>query len=310
MIYVLRKVLRATLSVVLVVSFVFVVLRVSGDPAMQVLPLDSSAEAFEAFRREWGLDRPILEQYVRYYQNIAKGNLGQSYLDGRDAVEVVMEKVPKTLWLSSLSFAMMLLLGIPMGVYAALHRNTKLDRFIMAFSVVGYSIPSFVLGILLILLFAVQWRLLPSSGSATMRHAVLPILTLGTSGAGTIARFTRSAMLEVLGCQYVRAAKAKGVPWTRVVFQHAFPNALIPVVTILGFTVGRLIAGSVVVETVFAWPGLGRLLVQSVADRDLAVVQVIVILIATTMVIANLSIDLLYGWLDPRIRTARTRKKQ
>ncbi|MBV8538191.1 MAG: ABC transporter permease, partial [Alphaproteobacteria bacterium] len=193
-------------------------------------------------------------------------------------------------------------IGIPAGIYAALHRNSFADRLAMVASVAGFTVPSFVLALVLVLVFAVKLGWLPSSGADSLRHAVLPIVTLGTAGAAILARFTRSAMLEVLGQPYIRAASAKGVPWRRVVTDHALPNAAIPTVTIVGFMIGSLVAGAVVVESVFAWPGIGRLLVVSVANRDLAVVQAILLFIAGAMVVANLAVDIAYGWLDPRIR--------
>ncbi len=209
---------------------------------------------------------------------------------------------PRTLELGLVSFAVSLLIGIPLGVLAALNRNTALDRFTMGFAVFGYSIPNFFLGIVLILTFAMWLRLLPSSGSGSPLHMIMPVITLGTASAGSLARFARSSMLEVLNKSYMRAATAKGVPRLRRIAWHAIPNAAIPIVTIIGFRLGDLIAGSVVTETVFAWPGVGRLLVTSVASRDLAIVQTILIVVALTMVFANLFVDFLYGWIDPRVR--------
>jgi peptide/nickel transport system permease protein len=188
---------------------------------------------------------------------------------------------------------------------AALHRNSWLDRAVMMLAVAGFTIPSFVLGLVLVLVFAVQLGWLPSGGQESWRHAILPVITLGIGGAAVLARFTRSAMLEVLGQPYIRTASAKGVPWRAVVSRHALPNAAIPTVTIIGFMMGTLIAGAVVVESVFSWPGVGRLLVTAVANRDLAVVQCVLLLVAATMITANLVVDLLYGMLDPRLRAAR-----
>jgi peptide/nickel transport system permease protein len=287
----------------LAVTFVFIALRISGDPAVQILSPQAPPEAIEAFREAWGLNKPLWQQYVIYFGNILDANLGQSYRDGRDAVVVVMERVEKTLTLGTSGLIVMLTLGIPSGIYAALNRNSFVDRSIMTFAVVGYSLPNFFLGILLILFFSMKLGILPSSGSDTPLHFIMPLITLGTYGSGIIARFVRSSMLEVLGQNYIRTAQAKGVPWYRVVRWHAFPNAAIPTVTIVGFMVGTLIGGAVITETVFAWPGIGRLLVTAVANRDLAVVQVIILMITISMVITNLLIDLLYGWLDPRIKT-------
>ena len=298
------KLLRGILTVLIVLTFVFVVLRMSGDPVDALVGDEASPDVIAHYHALYGLDKPIWEQYLLYLRNVARGDLGFSYSDERDAIEVVFERVPKTLQLGIAAFLGSLLIGIPLGVAAALHRNTMLDRFTMGFAVLGFSLPNFFLGILLILAFAMHLRILPSSGSGTWQHMVMPVVTLATAGAGSIARFARSSMLEVLNKSYMRTAKAKGVPWLRRIDWHALPNAAIPIVTILGFRLGDLIAGSVVTESVFAWPGVGRLLVVSVSARDLAVVQTILITVATTMVVANLCVDLLYGRLDPRIRVS------
>ncbi|WP_201305912.1 ABC transporter permease [Roseomonas harenae] len=295
---------RALLTLVLVVTFAFVVLRLSGDPALLIMSPDAPPEAIAAFRKAWGLDDPIWQQYLRYFAAIFQGDLGLSMRDGRPAIALVAERIPATLALTLPALAIKIGLGIPAGVYAALHRNSFADRAVMLLAVAGFTVPSFVLGLLLVLVFAVQLGWLPSGGQESWRHAVLPVLTLGIGGAAVLARFTRSAMLEVLGQPYMRTALAKGVPWAVAVRRHALPNAAIPTVTIVGFMVGSLLAGAVVVESVFSWLGVGRLLVVAVANRDLAVVQCILLLVATTMVIANLVVDLLYGALDPRLRVA------
>jgi peptide/nickel transport system permease protein len=303
--HLLSRLLRAVLTIAAVVTFAFVVLRLSGDPALLIMSVDAPPEAVEAFRTAWGLGRPVWEQYLRYFVQVAQGNLGQSMRDGRPALTVVLERVPKTLALMLPAFAMKLLIGIPAGIYAALNRNRLADRLTMVISVAGFTVPSFVLALILVLIFAVNLGWLPSGGAESWRHAILPVITLGLSGAAILARFTRSAMLEVLGQPYIRAASAKGLPWRRVVTDHALPNAAIPTVTIIGFMVGSLVAGAVVVESVFSWPGVGRLLVVAVSNRDLAIVQTILLLVAVTMVRANLIVDMLYGWIDPRLRTAR-----
>lgn len=301
--YVLSRTLRALLTVGLIVTVAFFVLRLSGDPAITILGPEAPPEAYAAFRRSWGLDQPLWVQYVRYFLAILQGDLGNSMRDGRAALDVVVERVPLTLAITVPALLLKLLVGLPAGVYAALHRNTWLDRAIMAFSVLGYTVPSFVLGLVLAMVFAVQLGWLPSGGSDSWRHAILPIVTMGLAGAAIIARFTRSAMLEALGQPYVRTGLAKGLTWPRVVVRHALPNAAIPTLTIAGFMVGSLVAGAVVVESVFSWPGVGRLLVQAVANRDLAIVQVILLLVGFTMVAANLAVDIVYGWVDPRLRT-------
>ncbi|MGE0418705.1 MAG: ABC transporter permease [Acetobacteraceae bacterium] len=302
--FIATRLFRAVLTIVLVVTFAFIVLRLSGDPALLIMSVDAPPEAIAAFRSAWGLDQPLWVQYIKYFTAILHGDLGRSMRDGRDAIALVTERIPMTLALTLPALAIKLCLGIPSGVVAALKRNSWIDRIVMVTAVVGFTIPSFILGLFLVLIFAVHLGWLPSGGLGSWRHAVLPILTLGLGGAAVLARFTRSAMLEVLGQPYIRTASAKGVPWRAVVRNHALPNAAIPTVTIIGFMVGSLIAGAVVVESVFSWPGVGRLLVVAVANRDLAVVQCVLLLVAATMVTANLVVDLLYGALDPRLRGA------
>ncbi len=298
------RLLRAGLTIALVVSFAFVVLRLSGDPAMTIMSPEAPPEAIAAFRTAWGLDRPVWEQYFSYFGAILHGELGQSMRDGRPAMAVVLERIPATLMLTIPALIVKVGIGVPAGVFAALYRNSWIDRLVMALAVAGFTVPSFVLGLILVLIFAVSLGWLPSGGQDSWRNIILPVITMSLGGAGVLARFTRSAMLEVLGQPYIRTATAKGVPWAAVVRGHALPNAAIPTVTIVGFMVGALIAGAVVVESVFSWPGVGRLLVVAVANRDLAVVQCILLLVAATMVSANFIVDLLYGVLDPRLRSA------
>jgi peptide/nickel transport system permease protein len=307
--YISSRLLRALVSVVMVVTFAFVVLRMSGDPAMIIMGPDAPPEAFDAFRRSWGLDQPIWVQYIAFFQAIFTGDLGQSMRDGRDVVSVVLERVPSTLALTIPAFLLNLGIGIPAGVYASLHRNSLIDRTVMVLAVTGFAMPSFILSLLLVLVFSVNLGWLPSGGQDSWYHAILPITTMGFGGAALLARFTRSAMLEVLGQSYIRTGSAKGLSWAAVVWRHAFQNAAIPTVTIIGFMLGGLVAGAVVVESVFSWPGVGRLLVISVANRDLAVVQAILLMIAITMVAANLIVDMLYGLLDPRMHSQMRRAR-
>ncbi|MCQ8781861.1 ABC transporter permease [Mangrovibrevibacter kandeliae] len=303
--FVLTKLLRALLTLALAVTFVFVVLRMSGDPVTQMLPDDAPASVREQYREMWGLDRPLPEQYLRYVAGLARGDFGFSFRDDRPALDVVLERVPLTLELGLSALALTLGLGLGAGILAALRRGSTVDHATMAFTILGHSMPNFFLGILLILWLAMTWRILPSSGVGTWQHLVMPTVTLGTSYAATVARFTRSSLLEVLHQPYMRTAKAKGVPFGRTILRHALPNAGIPIATVVGLRIGALIGGAVVVETVFAWPGVGQLLVSSVAYRDLAVVQTVVLLIAFTMVVVNFLVDITYGWLDPRIGAGR-----
>lgn len=305
MLWLSTKLLRAVFTLWLVITFVFVVLRISGDPTDILLPDDIPDAVRDFYRAKWGLDRSLWEQYLAYWQALAGGDFGVSMRNGQPAWTLVTERGPKTLLLGLTALGFSLGLGIPLGIIAAVRRDSVLDRTVMSFAVFGFAMPNFFLGILLILAFSLHLRWLPSSGSETWAHLVMPAFTLGTAFAAQIARFTRSAMIEVLSRPYMRTAASKGAGPLRRVMAHALPNAALPVVTIIGLKVGELIGGAVVTETVFAWPGLGRLLTGAVANRDLAVVQTILILIAATMIAANLVVDLLYGWLDPRVRVGR-----
>ncbi|MBR4437361.1 MAG: ABC transporter permease [Spirochaetia bacterium] len=300
--YFLVKTLRAFITTFLLVVFVFFVLRITGDPAQAMLPDDATEEDYIEFRQLWGLDKPLLEQFYIYCKNFIHGDFGQSYKDGRDVFEIISQRLPKSVWLMGMSIIFSIVFGLPLGIYAALHRNSFGDRFVMGTAVFGFSMPSFFLGIMFILIFSMRLHWLPSAGSDTWLHLLMPMITIGLSRMGSYARYTRSAMLNVLSKPYIITAKAKGANRNRMVYLHALPNAAIPIVTVIGTSIGHMVGGSVVIENVFAWPGVGRLLVSSVAVRDLPVVQAIVIIMGLAMVLANLLVDFTYGILDPRIR--------
>lgn len=300
--FVSLRLLRALVTILAVMTFAFVVLRMSGDPAEVLLGPDVPQNVIDAFRKQWGLDAPLWQQYLSYLGAIFSGDFGLSMRDRSPAIDLVMERIPATLQLTIPALLLKLGIGIPAGIYAALHRDSAVDRGVIFLAILGFTIPSFVMGLVLVLIFAVTLGVLPSGGIGTWQHAILPAITISIGGIGILARFSRSAMIEVLGQPYIRTASAKGVKWRDVVRGHALPNAAVPIVTIVGFMVGSLIAGAVVVETIFSWPGIGRLLIVSVSNRDLAVVQCILLLIAAVMVVSNLVVDLLYGWLDPRLR--------
>lgn len=301
--FVLVRVMRAVITILAVMTFAFVVLRMSGDPAEVMLGPDVPQNVIEAFRKSWGLDQPLWIQYLAYLKSIFTGDFGVSMRDKAPALQLVLERVPATLQLTVPALILKLLIGIPAGVYAALHRQSFADRGVILLAILGFTIPSFVMGLVLVLIFSVTLGVLPSGGQGTWVHGVLPTLTMSVGGVGILARFSRSAMIEVMGQPYIRTASAKGLKWRDVVWNHALPNAAVPIVTIVGFMVGSLIAGAVVVESIFSWPGIGRLLIVSVSNRDLAVVQCILLIVAATMVVSNLVVDLLYGWLDPRLRS-------
>jgi peptide/nickel transport system permease protein len=301
--FVLTRLLRAGITILAVMTFAFVVLRLSGDPAQIMLGPDAPQDAIDAFRRAWGLDLPLWQQYLSYIKSIFTGDFGVSMRDQAPALDLVLERIPATLQLTVPALLLKILIGIPAGVYAALHRQSFTDRGVILLAVMGFTIPSFVMGLLLVLVFAVILGVLPSGGQDTWMHGILPTVTMSVGGIGILARFSRSAMIEVMGQPFIRTASAKGLKWRDVVWTHALPNAAIPIVTIVGFMVGSLIAGAVVVESIFSWPGIGRLLVVAVSNRDLPVVQCILLVIAAVMVISNLTVDLLSGWLDPRLRS-------
>ncbi len=301
----IMKTLRALFTLLICMTLVFVVLRLSGDPATVLLPDDTPLEVQQDYRRQWGLDRPLPEQYLRYIAGLTEGRLGISFAEQRPASEVVLERLPNTLLLGGCAILFALMLGLPLGLFAALRHNTKFDRLAMGLAVLGFSLPSFFLAILLILLFSLKLRILPSAGSDTWAHLVMPVVALGAGLMGKIARFTRTSMLEVLGQPYIRAARAKGVFALRVILVHALPNAAIPILMFLGIEIGLILTGAVVTETIFAWPGLGRVLVTAVAQRDLPVVQAAILLIALIMVLSNLIVDFLHAAIDPRANLFR-----
>lgn len=301
--YLLQRTFRMVITAWLVMTFVFIVLRVSGDPIEALVPADiATPDLIEYYRTLYGLDKSLPVQYVSYLRGLLSGDVGVSFQDGRSAITVVLERLPATLQLASVSFVMMLVIGIPCGVIAALNRGRFLDRIIMSFSVAGYSMPQYLLGILMIWVFAVELRWLPSSGSSTWAHLILPAVTMALFNGAMIARFTRSGVLEVMGLPHVRAAAAQGWPQRTVVMRDILPNAAIPLITVIGYITITLITGSILVEWVFGWPGIGRLLIQSVGERNLPVVQILVLMFALSAVIINFLADLAYALVNPKIR--------
>ena len=300
--YILRKV-GHTLGVALgVLTLAFVALRMSGDPAAMMVPPDASMQDIQAWRHELGLDVPLYQQYARFLRDAVRGDFGTSFKHGVPAWGLVTERMWATGELALVALGLALAIGIPMGILASVKRGSAIDAGAMVLAVLGQATPYFWLGLMLILLFSVQIPLLPTGGRGDWRHLVLPGVTLGTFFAASVARLTRSSMLEVLGVEYVLTARAKGLGRAVVTLKHAFTNALIPVVTLVGLQLGGLLGGAVVTETIFAWPGVGRLIIFSVSYRDYPVVQAAVFLLAMIFVVINLTVDLVYGLLDPRVR--------
>jgi ABC-type dipeptide/oligopeptide/nickel transport system permease component len=300
--FVAYRLLRALVALWLVSTVVFVVMRLSGDPAPLLLPPDAPVAEMERVRRDLGLDRPLPVQYAVFVGSVLRGDFGRSIHFSQPAMEVVLGYLPATLELGLAAFGIALLVAFPVGVLSAVRRNSPLDHAAMGLALVGQSAPTFFLGILFILLLSLRLDLFPTSGRGEWRHLVLPALTLGAFTMASIARITRSAVLEVQRADFIRTARAKGVGETLVVVKHTLRNAALPILTITGLQFGSLLGGAVVTETVFAWPGMGRLAIQSIYHRDYPVVQATVVIAAALFILINLALDLLYGVLDPRAR--------
>jgi peptide/nickel transport system permease protein len=300
--YLGRRLLQLIPTLLGVTLVVFLLIRVSGDPTQLLLPETATPEDRELFRKQHGLDRPIAIQYGRYVGNLLRGDLGRSLIDERSALDVVLQRLPATIELTVAAMLIAVLVGIPVGVLAAVRRGSILDRLAMLGALTGQSMATFWVGILLILLFAVQLRWFPVSGRDGLMHLVLPAVTLSLYMMPVLARMTRSSMLEVWRQDFVRTARAKGLRERTVILRHSLRAALIPVVTVLGLQFGGALAGAIVTESVFAWPGVGTFVLDAIYKRDYPVVQAAVLVVATVYILTNLLVDLLYVALDPRIR--------
>jgi ABC-type dipeptide/oligopeptide/nickel transport system permease component len=303
--YVVRRLVFSLFVLWGAVTIIFVVLRlVPGDPAYIMLGPDADQAQVDALRAQLGLDHSLIQQYATYLVNVVHLDFGQSFRLDADSMSLVLQRLPATMQLATTALLLSLLIGLPLGVIAALRAHSWVDRSISVFSLMGQSTPSFWLGIVLILVFARGLKVLPSAGSGTWSHLVLPTITLALPFLAILVRLTRSGLLEVVHEGYVQTARAKGLGEGIVILVHALRNALIPIVTVVGLQFGALLGGTVIVETVFAWPGVGRLLIDSIGRRDYGVVQASILLVATIFVLINLFVDLLYGFLDPRVRLA------
>jgi peptide/nickel transport system permease protein len=302
--HVLRRSLRAVAALVGVIAVVFVLLHLSGDPAYILLPLEASPEQRAIFRSQYGLDRPLVVQFVTYLAHVAQGDFGQSFSFQIPALHVVLQRLPATLELTVAALLISTLIAIPAAVLAAVKRGTRYDRALMGVVLLGQSVPTFWLGMIMILLFAVRLHLFPVSGRGTLAHLVMPAVALAMWLMALLARITRSEMLEVLGQDYVRTARAKGITERGIAGNHALRNALLPIVTVIGLQFGGLLGGAVMTETVFAWPGVGTMILDAILKKDYPVVLAGVTVVAAGFVAVNLVLDLLYSVLDPRIRRA------
>lgn len=301
--YLWRRLLHSALALFGVSVIVFVILRViPGDPAKMLLPEGAPQSAVEELDRQLGLREPLPAQYLIFVRSVFRGDFGQSFQYRAPAGRVVWERVPATIALTIAAMFLITGVGVPIGLLAAVRHRTPYDYGGMIFAVLGQSLPNFWLGIMLILLFGVTVRWLPTSGFEGWRYLILPSVTLAAYPTAFVARLTRSGMLEVLEQDYIRTARSKGMAGRDIVLRHAMKNALIPVVTVIGLQIGTLLGGAVITESVFAWPGVGKLIVDGIFARDFPVIQTVLILSAATFVLVNLVVDLSYVLVDPRVR--------
>jgi len=300
--YVLARLAQSALVVLLSLSAVFGMVRLGGDPVLLFLPMDIQAKDVNEIRQRLGFNDPLLVQYGRFMAGAVRGDFGESLRYRRDALGLVLERLPATLLLAGSAIALTLVIAVPLGVVTAVRRDTLVDHVGTLATVLGQATPGFWLGLMLIYVFAVHLRWLPTGGTGTLAHLVMPSVVLAAFFAARVARLTRSATLDVLGEEYITTARAKGLSEARVIAKHTLRNSAIPIVTLAGLEAGQLLGGAVIAETIFAWPGLGRLTVQALLNRDFPVVMAAVSFTSIIFTLMNLAVDLSYGWLDPRVR--------
>jgi peptide/nickel transport system permease protein len=300
--YILGRVVQAIVSMVVVSIIVFGLVRLSGDPIQIMMPAEATQADIELMRNALGLDRPWPVQYGRFVNRVLHGDLGKSVRFRRPALDLIAERYAATLELGGLAVLVVIALAIPVGVYAAVRRGSALDYTARAFAALGQAVPPFWLGLVLVLIFGVLLHVLPTSGRGTPLHVLLPGITLGWFAVAGLMRLTRSSMLDVLGSEYVKLARIKGLPERQVIWKHAFKNAALPVVTFAALLFVALLNGSIIVETVFGWPGLGLLVMEAVDSRDYPIVQAVVLFLSAMYIGVNLLVDVLYAYLNPKIR--------
>ena len=308
--WLLIRVGRAFLTLLLLIGFTFFTLAVSGDPAVSKFGEDIDMATLEAFREKWGLNYPLWKQFLIYLNGIGRLDFGISFRTGEPAWDLVVSRLPATISLMLPTMGFSILIGVPLGVFAAMNRGKWSDRITIVLAVVALAIPSFLLGLILMFVFSVWLAWLPPSGIVGWQSYIMPSATLAISTAAIYARFTRSAMVEVLSHPMIETAQASGLTRGVILRMHALPNVLLPLITISALEFGNIITFAVVVESVFSWPGVGRLLITGIANRDYAVVQAIILLTGTTVIVANLLADIAYGYVDPRIADARLKGRR
>jgi ABC-type dipeptide/oligopeptide/nickel transport system permease component len=300
--YLIQRLWQSALVLLAVSVLSFVLIFLSGDPVAALIPLNARQEDVDNIRRQYNLDQPIVVQYLMFLRNAATGDMGESFRFKSDALALVLGRLPNTILLACSSMLFSILVSVPLGIVAASYRGRLPDAISSSVALLGISIPSFWLGVILILVFAGSLRLLPASGSGTWRHLVLPTITVSAFAIGLLIRLVRRSVADTLGQAFVTTARSKGLSERAIAWTHVLRNSAIPVVTVMGLQFGVLLGGSVVVETVFAWPGVGWLMIQSIEARDLPVIRAAVLILALFIVLINLTVDLLYTLLDPRIK--------
>ena len=300
--YIALRFLQAIVSLLVVMTIVFMLSRLSGDPVQLLADISASEEQMEAIRKDLGLDRPLAVQWATYVRDMFVFDLGESVISRQPVRELIWQRLPNTLQLGFAAMAISIIIGLPIGIYAAVNRGTRWDGIARLFAVLGQSMPSFWLGVLLILIFAVVLGVLPPGGKESPESIILPALSMGYLTTAAIMRLTRSSMLDVLNAEYIKLARIKGLSETKVIWKHALKNSLIPVITFSVVLFTLFLGAAVVTETVFAWPGLGSLILDGVRTRDYPLIQGGVVVFSAIYILANLLVDILYGYLDPRIR--------
>lgn len=300
--YILYRLFQALIVIWGISLITFSLLHLFRDPTLILLPPEATKEDVALLRKEMGLDKPIYIRYFKFLGGMVQGDFGKSFVAQKPALGLVLERMPMTLWLAASGLLLAVIISIPLGVLAAVRRNQIQDHSASVLAVLGQAMPLFWLDIMLIIIFAVKLRLLPASGAGSFKHIILPATGIAVSLLPILMRLTRSRMIEILSQDYIRTARAKGLGERAVLFRHALRNALIPVITILGFQFGMLLGGAVITETIFAWPGVASLVVESIFNSDFPVVQAAVAVFALLIVLANLFTDIVIAWLDPKVR--------
>ena len=300
--YVLHRCLQAIVVLLGVTFVVFLIIHLRGDPSVLLLPANATVEQEMIFKAKWGLDQPFIIRYWNFIKNAIHGDFGQSLYYHAPAISLVFDRMPATIELAVISTILSVIVGVPLGVFAAIKKNSIFDFFARIIALLGQAIPTFWFGIMMIILFSLKLHWLPTSGRGEFGNLIMPVIAAGLFAMASITRISRNSMLEVLNEDYIRTAKAKGLTSTRIFFLHGLKNAILPVITMIGMEFGSLLGGAVVIETIFAWPGVGQLAVNGIYNRDFPVVLAAVTLTAFIFIVVNLVIDILYCLIDPRIK--------